>query len=89
MKIEEQKNNVLTFLNELEAEVTILHTWIDKAKKEISKVSTEEDIDNFIQNNDLEKGLDYISLHLIVQPPRHNTNAYPAPSSVKKSLYSS
>lgn len=64
MNIEEKKNKVLTFLNELETEVAILYTRIDKAMKEISKVSTEEDIDNFIQNNDLEKNLDYISLHL-------------------------
>ncbi len=64
MNIEEKKNKALTFLNELETEVAILYTRIDKARKEISKVSTEEDIDNFIQNNDLEKNLDYISLHL-------------------------
>lgn len=64
MNIEEKKNKALTFLNELETEVTILYTRIDKARKEISKVSTEEDIDVFIQNNDLEKDLDYISLHL-------------------------
>ena len=64
MNIEEKKNKALTFLNELETEVTILYTRIDKARKEISKVSTEEDIDNFIQNNDLEKNLDYISLRL-------------------------
>lgn len=64
MNIEEKKNKVLTFLNESETEVAILYTRIDKAMKEISKVSTEEDIDNFIQNNDLEKNLDYISLHL-------------------------
>ena len=64
MNIEEKKNKALTFLNELEPEVAILYTRIDKARKEISKVSTEEDIDNFIQNNDLEKNLDYISLHL-------------------------
>lgn len=64
MNIEEKKNKALTFLNELETEITILYTRIDKARKEISKVSTKEDIDAFIQNNDLEKDLDYISLHL-------------------------
>ena len=64
MNIEEKKNKALTFLNELETEITILYTRIDKARKEISKVSTKEDIDAFIQNNDLEKNLDYISLHL-------------------------
>ncbi|WWR19808.1 hypothetical protein V1226_25830 [Lachnospiraceae bacterium JLR.KK009] len=64
MNIEEKKNKALTFLNELETEITILYTRIDKARKEVSNVSTEEDIDTFIQNNDLEKDLDYISLHL-------------------------
>lgn len=64
MKIEEKKNKALTFLNELETEVTILYTKIDKARKEIQKVSTEKDIDSFIENNDLENDLDYISLHL-------------------------
>jgi hypothetical protein len=64
MNIEEKKNKALTFLNELETEITILYTRIDKARKEISKVSTKEDIDAFIQNNDLEKDLDYISLQL-------------------------
>lgn len=64
MKIEEKKNKALTFLNELETEVTILYTKIDKARKEIQKVSTEKDIDSFIENNDFENDLDYISLHL-------------------------
>lgn len=64
MKIEDKKNKAMTFLNELETEVTILYTRIDKARKEIQKVSTEKDIDTFIENNDLEKDLDYISLHL-------------------------
>lgn len=64
MNIDEKKRTALQFLNELETEVTILYNRICNARKEIPKIETEKDVDAFIQNNDLEKDLDYISLHL-------------------------
>ena len=62
MDIEKVKREYLNTLSELQNEMLLLQSRIKKAKKQLLNVKTEEDIEQFRKENDLEKGLKYITL---------------------------
>lgn len=62
--MEEKKQRALTFLDELDSELLILRCRIAKARNELPDIETEDQIDAFIQNNDLEKDLNHVYLHV-------------------------
>lgn len=62
MGIEKVKQEYLNTLNELQNEMLILQSRIIKAKNQLLNIKTEEDIEQFRKENDLEEGLKYISL---------------------------
>ena len=62
MDIEKVKREYLNTLSELQNEMLLLQSRIKKAKNQLLNVKTEEDIEQFRKENDLEKGLKYITL---------------------------
>lgn len=62
MDIEQLKNKYLENLDGLEKEVRTLLDRIEKARKEIPKISTIEEANTFAREHDLEEGLEHIEL---------------------------
>lgn len=62
MNIEKLKQEYQNTLDELQNDILILQSNIKKAKNELINVETEEDIEHFYEENDLEDGLKHISL---------------------------
>lgn len=62
MDIEKVKKEYLNTLSELQNEMLLLQSRIKKAKNQLIIVKTEEDLEQFRKENDLEDGLKHISL---------------------------
>lgn len=62
MDIEKEKTEIYNSLDELEKEIEILRENIKKYRKGLENVKTEEDILNFSNQYDLERGLNSITL---------------------------
>lgn len=62
MNIKKLKQEYQNTLDELQNDILILKSNIKKAKNELINVETEEDIEHFRKENDLEDGLKHISL---------------------------
>lgn len=62
MNIEELKQEYLNTINEIENEIVILQSRLEKAKAELINARTAEDIERFRRENDLEEGLEHIAL---------------------------
>lgn len=62
MDIEKVKREYLNTLSELQNEMLLLQSRIKKAKNQLLNVKTEEDIEQFRKENDLEESLKYITL---------------------------
>lgn len=62
MDIEKLKQEYLNTLSELQNDILVLQSRIKKAKNQLDGVKTEEDIEKFRRENDLEDGLKYICL---------------------------
>lgn len=61
-KIEEARKKYLQGLNELESDMKILSERIKKARKNVKNIFTLEDVERFVEENDLEEGLKHIEL---------------------------
>lgn len=57
-----EKKRLMAVLNEIEADALQLISRIDKAKIELEKTQTADDVCAYNENNDLEKGLIHIKL---------------------------
>lgn len=62
MDVEKLKQEYLNRLSELQNEILFLQSKIKKAKNELINVKTEEDMNRFRKENDLEEDLKYITL---------------------------
>lgn len=62
MDIEKIKQEYLNTLSELQNEILFLQSKIKKAKNDLLDVKTEEDMERFRMENDLEDGLKHITL---------------------------
>lgn len=62
MDVEKLKQEYLNTLSELQNEILFLQSKIKKAKNELTNVKTEEDMNRFRKENDLEEDLKYITL---------------------------
>ena len=62
MDIEKEKTEIYNSLDELEKEIEILRENIKEYRKGLKSVKTEEDILNFSNQYDLERGLNSIRL---------------------------
>lgn len=62
MDVKKLKQEYLNTLSELQNEILFLQSKIRKAKNDLLDVKTEEDMDRFRRENDLEDGLNYITL---------------------------
>lgn len=62
MDIEKEKTEICNSLDELEKEIEILRENIKEYRKGLEIVKTEEDILNFSNQYDLERGLNSIGL---------------------------
>ena len=62
MDIKKLKQEYLNTLSELQNEILFLQSKIKKAKNDLVNVKTEEDMNRFRKENDLEKNLKYITL---------------------------
>lgn len=62
MDVEKLKQEYLNTLSELQNEILFLQSKIKKVKNELTNVKTEEDMNRFRKENDLEEDLKYITL---------------------------
>lgn len=62
MDAEKLKQEYLNTLSELQNEILFLQSKIKKAKNNLLDVKTEEDMNRFRKENDLEEDLKYITL---------------------------
>lgn len=62
MDVEKLKQEYLNTLSELQNEILFLQSKIKKVKNELTNVKTEEDMNKFRKENDLEEDLKYITL---------------------------
>ena len=62
MDVEKKRDELLSILDELDAELQILSDRIAKAREDLANVYTEDDARRFDENCDLEKGLKHIQL---------------------------
>ncbi|MCR2049731.1 hypothetical protein NSB25_20970 [Acetatifactor muris] len=62
MDIEKLKQEYLNTLSELQNDILVLQSRIKKAKNKLEGVKTEEDIEKFRRESDLEDELKYICL---------------------------
>lgn len=60
--LEASKKEFMDSLIEVENEAKLLLERIEKAKTELQNVKTQEDIDKFNAENDIEEGLEHIEL---------------------------
>ena len=62
MDVEKKRDELLSILDELDAEIQILSDRIAKAREDLANVYTADDAKRFDGNCDLEKDLKYIRL---------------------------
>ena len=62
MDVEKKRDELLSILEELDAELQTLSDRIAKARKDLANVHTADDAKKFDENHDLEKGLKHIQL---------------------------
>lgn len=62
MDVEKKRDELLSILEELDAEIRTLSDHIAKAREDLANVHTADDAKRFDENCDLEKGLKYIRL---------------------------
>lgn len=62
MDVEKKRDELLSILDELDAEIQILSDRIAKAREDLANVYTADDAKRFDENCDLEKGLKHIRL---------------------------
>ena len=62
MRMEKEKTEIYNILDELEKEIEILKENIKECRKGLESVKTEDDILNFSNRYDLERGLNSIIL---------------------------
>lgn len=62
MDLEKEKKEFMDYLLDLEKETRILLERIEKAKTELPNIKTKEDGEKFNSENELEKGLEHITL---------------------------
>lgn len=61
--IEKRKEELRAILAEMERDIETLQVNISKARKDIDAVNTETDIEEFVEEHDLERGLKHIELY--------------------------
>lgn len=62
MDVEKKRDELLSILEELDAELQTLSDRVAKAREDLANVHTEDDAKRFDENHDLEKGLKHIQL---------------------------
>lgn len=62
MDVEKKRDELLSILDELDAEIQILSDRIAKARENLANVYTADDAKRFDESCDLEKGLKHIQL---------------------------
>lgn len=62
MDVEKKRDELLSILDELDAEIQILSDRIAKAREDLANVYTADDAKRFDESCDLEKGLKHIQL---------------------------
>lgn len=61
-RIEQARKDYLQGLEELENEIKILSERIKKAREAVPTIQTIEDVQKFVEENDLEEGLEHIEI---------------------------
>lgn len=61
--IEERKRELRVILAEIERDIETLQVNISKVRKGVDAVNTETDIEAFVEEHDLERGLKHIELY--------------------------
>lgn len=61
-RIEQARKDYLQGLDELENEIKILSERIKKAREAVPTIQTIEDAQKFVEENDLEEGLEHIEI---------------------------
>lgn len=61
--VEKRKEELRAILAEMERDIETLQVNISKARKDIDAVNTETDIEAFVEEHDLERGLKHIELY--------------------------
>lgn len=62
MDLESEKKEFMDFFNEVENEAKMLIERIEKAKSKLQNVKTQEDIDRFNAENDIEEGFEHVKV---------------------------
>ena len=62
MTIEERKQDLNSYLEQLEEEIETLKENISDVKKKLERVQTDDDFEMLLKGYDIEKGLNYIEL---------------------------
>ena len=62
MTIEERKQDLICYLEQLEKEIETLKENISEVKKKLEKIQTDDDLEMMLKCYDIEKGLNIIEL---------------------------
>ena len=62
MTIEERKQDLKSYLEQLEEEIETLKENISEVKKKLEKIQTDADFEMLLKDYDIEKGLNMIEL---------------------------
>ena len=62
MTIEERKQDLKSYLEQLEEEIETLKENISEVRKRLEKIQTDDDFEMLLKYYDIEKGLNFIEL---------------------------